>query len=169
MLAWKIGPALATGNCVILKPSELTPLTALLMAELANKAGFPPGVVNIINGYGAVVGVAISEHNDIDKVRHIRVFFKYMDLTFFYRLPSLVALSLVARSWKPLLRPTSRTSPSSLVASPPISSSTMPTLSKPSTGHLTVSCKQFSLLSFSSLSSYLRVQLEPRSSVLCRF
>ncbi|KAI0791842.1 aldehyde dehydrogenase [Abortiporus biennis] len=68
MMAWKIGPALATGNTIILKPSEFTPLTALLMAKLINEAGFPPGVVNIVNGYGNTVGQAISEHMEIDKV-----------------------------------------------------------------------------------------------------
>ena len=50
MLAWKFGPALACGNTVVLKPAEQTPLTALLIAELVVEAGFPPGVVNIING-----------------------------------------------------------------------------------------------------------------------
>lgn len=52
MASWKLGPALATGNTVILKPSELTPLSALRLAELIHEAGFPPGVVNIVNGYG---------------------------------------------------------------------------------------------------------------------
>ncbi|KAF8622984.1 hypothetical protein AX15_006582 [Amanita polypyramis BW_CC] len=68
MLAWKFGPALATGNVVIFKPSELTPLTALKVAEYAAEAGFPPGVINIINGYGHTVGQAISEHQEIRKV-----------------------------------------------------------------------------------------------------
>lgn len=68
MLAWKLGPALATGNTVILKPSEFTPLTALRMAHLINEAGFPPGVVNILIGYGNTVGNAISHHMKIDKV-----------------------------------------------------------------------------------------------------
>ncbi|KAF8877412.1 aldehyde dehydrogenase [Infundibulicybe gibba] len=68
MTAWKIGPALATGNTIILKPSEMTPLTALKLAGLINQAGFPPGVVNIINGLGPVVGQAISEHPLIEKV-----------------------------------------------------------------------------------------------------
>lgn len=52
MVSWKIGPALATGNTIVLKPSELTPLTALKMADLIVEAGFPPGVVNIVNGHG---------------------------------------------------------------------------------------------------------------------
>ena len=68
MLAWKLGPALATGNCIVLKPSEFTPLTALRMCTLINEAGFPPGVVNIIPGYGITVGRAISGHMHIDKV-----------------------------------------------------------------------------------------------------
>ncbi|KAF8647366.1 hypothetical protein AX16_006761 [Volvariella volvacea WC 439] len=68
MLGFKIAPALATGNVVVLKPSEFTPLTALRIAELFNEAGFPPGVVNIINGYGNTVGQAISEHPLIEKV-----------------------------------------------------------------------------------------------------
>jgi len=67
-MAWKLGPALATGNCVVLKPSELTPLTALRMCSLINQAGFPPGVVNIVTGYGHTVGNAISEHQGIDKI-----------------------------------------------------------------------------------------------------
>ncbi|EGN98588.1 hypothetical protein SERLA73DRAFT_92037 [Serpula lacrymans var. lacrymans S7.3] len=68
MLTWKIGPALATGNAVVLKPSELTPLTALRLCSLINEAGFPPGVLNIVNGYGHTVGQAISEHMVIQKV-----------------------------------------------------------------------------------------------------
>jgi len=68
MFSWKIGPALATGNVVVLKPSEFTPLTALRMCDLIKEAGFPPGVVNIINGYGPTVGAAISEHPRIRKV-----------------------------------------------------------------------------------------------------
>ncbi|PPQ64575.1 hypothetical protein CVT26_001973 [Gymnopilus dilepis] len=68
MAGWKIGPALATGNTIVLKPSELTPLTALLLADCVIAAGFPPGVVNIVNGYGPVVGQAITEHPDLTKV-----------------------------------------------------------------------------------------------------
>ena len=68
MMAWKLGPALATGNCIVLKPSEFTPLTALRMCSLINEAGFPPGVVNVVTGYGNTVGQAISEHMNIDKV-----------------------------------------------------------------------------------------------------
>ncbi|KAG6837020.1 hypothetical protein H0H93_016227 [Arthromyces matolae] len=68
MLSWKFGPALATGNTIVLKPSEITPLTALRLADLVIEAGFPPGVVNIVNGHGPVVGQAISEHPLIDKV-----------------------------------------------------------------------------------------------------
>jgi aldehyde dehydrogenase (NAD+) len=68
MLAWKFGPALATGNAIVLKPSEFTPLTALLMCSLVNEAGFPPGVVNVVTGYGNIAGQAITEHLGIDKV-----------------------------------------------------------------------------------------------------
>nr|ADY86395.1 aldehyde dehydrogenase [Tricholoma vaccinum] len=68
MLACKVGPALATGNTIVLKPSEITPLTALKFAGLLNEAGIPPGVVNIINGYGQTVGDAISHHPLIEKV-----------------------------------------------------------------------------------------------------
>ncbi|KAI0032180.1 NAD-dependent aldehyde dehydrogenase [Vararia minispora EC-137] len=68
MMCWKIGPALATGCTVVLKPSELTPLTALRMAHLIVAAGFPPGVVNIVVGYGSTVGQTIAEHTGIDKV-----------------------------------------------------------------------------------------------------
>jgi aldehyde dehydrogenase (NAD+) len=68
MMAWKLGPALATGNCIVLKPSEFTPLTALRLCSLINEAGFPPGVVNVVTGYGNTVGQAISEHMRIDKV-----------------------------------------------------------------------------------------------------
>ncbi|KAJ6587442.1 aldehyde dehydrogenase [Mycena vulgaris] len=68
MLSWKVGPALATGNCIVLKPSEMTPLSALKFADLVVEAGFPPGVVNIVNGLGMTVGQAISEHMDIAKV-----------------------------------------------------------------------------------------------------
>ncbi|KAF9473535.1 aldehyde dehydrogenase [Pholiota conissans] len=68
MASWKLGPALATGNTVVLKPSELTPLTALKLADLIVEAGFPPGVVNIVNGYGHEVGQAITEHPRLRKV-----------------------------------------------------------------------------------------------------
>ncbi|SPO38388.1 indole-3-acetaldehyde dehydrogenase [Pseudozyma flocculosa] len=68
MFAWKIGPALATGNTVVLKTAEQTPLSAIKMCELIVEAGFPPGVVNVVSGFGAVAGAAISNHMDIDKV-----------------------------------------------------------------------------------------------------
>jgi aldehyde dehydrogenase (NAD+) len=68
MMAWKIGPALATGNCIVLKPSEFTPLTAIRMCELINQAGFPPGVFNLVTGYGNTAGAAISSHMKIEKV-----------------------------------------------------------------------------------------------------
>jgi len=68
MQAWKLGPALATGNTVILKPAEQTPLTALRVGELLLEAGFPEGVVNILPGYGPTAGAAIANHVDVDKV-----------------------------------------------------------------------------------------------------
>uniref|UniRef100_H2YC07 aldehyde dehydrogenase (NAD(+)) n=1 Tax=Ciona savignyi TaxID=51511 RepID=H2YC07_CIOSA len=68
MQAWKLGPALSTGNVVVMKPAEQTPLTALYVASLIKEAGFPPGVVNMIPGYGPTAGAAISEHMDVDKV-----------------------------------------------------------------------------------------------------
>ncbi|TCK27573.1 aldehyde dehydrogenase family protein [Pseudonocardia endophytica] len=67
MTAWKIAPAIAAGNTVVLKPAEQTPLTALLLGELFEEAGFPPGVVNIVTGYGDA-GAAIAAHDDVDKV-----------------------------------------------------------------------------------------------------
>lgn len=68
MLAWKWGPALAVGCTIVMKPAEQTPLTALHMAALAKEAGFPPGVINVINGYGPTAGAAITSHSDIRKV-----------------------------------------------------------------------------------------------------
>lgn len=67
MLAWKIAPALAMGNTVVLKPAELTPVTAMLFAQICKEAGLPNGVVNIVMGDGAI-GAALTEHKDIDKV-----------------------------------------------------------------------------------------------------
>lgn len=67
MLAWKVAPALALGNTVILKPAEFTPLTALLFAELAAAAGLPAGVLNVVTGEGET-GALIVEHSDIDKI-----------------------------------------------------------------------------------------------------
>jgi phenylacetaldehyde dehydrogenase len=68
MAAWKLGPALATGNTVVLKPAEQTPLTALRLGELFQEAGFPDGVVNIVPGYGETAGAALAAHPDVDKV-----------------------------------------------------------------------------------------------------
>lgn len=68
MWAWKVGPAIACGNTIVLKPAEQTPLTALRAAQLCVEAGFPPGVINVIPGYGPTAGAAISEHPDIEKV-----------------------------------------------------------------------------------------------------
>ncbi|EGG17273.1 aldehyde dehydrogenase [Cavenderia fasciculata] len=68
LLMWKLAPCLAAGNTVVIKPSEITPMTTLYLAKLLVLAGFPPGVVNVINGRGDTVGNAISAHMDIDKV-----------------------------------------------------------------------------------------------------
>jgi len=68
MYAMKLGSALATGNTIVLKPAEQTPLTALRIGELVVEAGFPPGVVNMLPGYGPTAGAAIASHMDIDKI-----------------------------------------------------------------------------------------------------
>lgn len=68
MWSWKIGPAVAAGNTVVMKTAEQTPLSGLYMGKLVKEAGFPPGVINIISGFGRVAGAAISSHMDIDKV-----------------------------------------------------------------------------------------------------
>src|SRR5688572_20893261 len=67
MLAWKVAPALAAGNTVVLKPAEFTPLTALLFAEIAAEAGIPPGVLNVVTGDGET-GKLIVDHPDVDKI-----------------------------------------------------------------------------------------------------
>jgi len=68
MAAWKLGPALATGCTVVLKPAEQTPLTALKLGELIAEAGIPEGVVNIVPGFGETAGAALAAHPDVDKV-----------------------------------------------------------------------------------------------------
>ena len=68
MQAWKLAPALATGNTVVMKPAEQTPLSALRIGELIVEAGFPEGVVNMLPGYGPTAGAAIARHMDVDKV-----------------------------------------------------------------------------------------------------
>lgn len=68
MAAWKIGPALATGNTVIIKPAHMTPLSLLRMAELGSEAGLPPGALNVLPGRGEIVGTAIARHPGIDLV-----------------------------------------------------------------------------------------------------
>ncbi|HEX8915846.1 MAG TPA: aldehyde dehydrogenase family protein [Humisphaera sp.] len=68
MQAWKLGPALAAGCTVVMKPAEQTPLTALRVAELAMEAGFPDGVINVVPGFGETAGAAVAEHMDVDKV-----------------------------------------------------------------------------------------------------
>jgi acyl-CoA reductase-like NAD-dependent aldehyde dehydrogenase len=68
LAAGKIGPALAMGNSIVLKPSEFTSLSAIRLAELALEAGVPPGVINIVHGSGAIVGAALSSHMDVDMI-----------------------------------------------------------------------------------------------------
>jgi aldehyde dehydrogenase (NAD+) len=68
MAVWKLGPALAAGNTVVLKPSEMTPVTAMELAKIIDELGFPPGVVNIIPGYGKEAGEALVKHPGVDKI-----------------------------------------------------------------------------------------------------
>lgn len=68
MAAWKLGPALCTGNTVVLKAAEQTPLSILYLASLIEEAGFPPGVINIINGEGGKAGAALAGHLGVDKI-----------------------------------------------------------------------------------------------------
>ncbi len=68
MAAWKLGPALAAGNSVVLKPSEKSPFSALRLAELALEAGIPPGVLNVVPGYGHEAGEALALHMDVDAI-----------------------------------------------------------------------------------------------------
>ncbi len=65
---WKMGPALAAGNTVVLKPAELTPLSTLRVAQLAKEVGFPNGVINVVPGYGSTAGQYLAEHPDVDKI-----------------------------------------------------------------------------------------------------
>jgi phenylacetaldehyde dehydrogenase len=68
MAAWKLGPALTAGNCVVLKPAEQTPLSALRLGEVLLEAGLPPGVVNVVTGFGETAGAALAAHDAVDKV-----------------------------------------------------------------------------------------------------
>lgn len=68
LFTWKIAPALAAGNCVVAKPSEITPMTAFLLSEVCAEAGMPPGVLNIVHGLGQYVGDAITRHPDITAI-----------------------------------------------------------------------------------------------------
>ncbi len=68
LYAWKIGPALAAGNAMVLKPSEQTPVTALEIAKLVHEAGFPAGVFNVVPGYGATAGAALAKHTGVNKM-----------------------------------------------------------------------------------------------------
>lgn len=68
MLAWKWGPALASGCTLVLKPAEQTPLTSLALAALAKEANFPKGVINVVTGFGDPAGEALCLHNDVRKI-----------------------------------------------------------------------------------------------------
>jgi len=68
MAAWKLGPAICTGNTVVLKAAEQTPLSILYLATLVKEAGFPPGVINLLNGEGRKAGAALAQHLDVDKI-----------------------------------------------------------------------------------------------------
>ncbi|GMH21475.1 hypothetical protein Nepgr_023317 [Nepenthes gracilis] len=68
MFAWKVGPALACGNTIVLKTAEQTPLTALYVAKLFQEAGLPPGVLNVVSGFGPTAGAALASHMDVDKI-----------------------------------------------------------------------------------------------------
>lgn len=68
MLAWKVAPAIACGNAVVVKSAEQTPLSALYFGKLVQEAGAPPGLINILSGYGKEAGAALAEHMDVDKV-----------------------------------------------------------------------------------------------------
>lgn len=68
MWAWKVAPALAAGCCVIMKPSELTPLTSLMLCDLSKEAGIPSGVISTLPGLGSTTGDSIARHMDIDKI-----------------------------------------------------------------------------------------------------
>lgn len=68
MMSWKLGPALATGCTIVMKPAEQTPLTALRIGELIMEAGFPEGVVNLLTGFGPSAGAALAQHHLVDKV-----------------------------------------------------------------------------------------------------
>ena len=69
LMTWKLAPALAAGNTVVIKPASLTPTTATFIGEICKEAGVPDGVVNIVNGSGGVVGTALTEHKDVDAIR----------------------------------------------------------------------------------------------------
>lgn len=68
MFAWKVGPALACGNAIVLKTAEQTPLSALFVASLLHEAGLPDGVLNVVSGFGPTAGAALSSHMGVDKV-----------------------------------------------------------------------------------------------------
>src|SRR5256885_2045828 len=68
LAAWKVAPALAAGNTIVLKPAEQTPLSALRLAQVAEEAGLPPGVLNVVTGFGPGAGAALGDHPEVDKI-----------------------------------------------------------------------------------------------------
>ncbi|VAI85068.1 unnamed protein product [Triticum turgidum subsp. durum] len=75
MYGWKVGPALACGNTIVLKTAEQTPLSALYVSKLLHEAGLPEGVLNIVSGFGPTAGAALASHMDVDKLAHFALFF----------------------------------------------------------------------------------------------
>ncbi len=114
MVAWKWGPALATGCTIVLKPAEQTPLSALYAAALAKEAGFPKGVINVVTGFGPTAGAAISNHMDIDKVwimtfccyGYLLLFNFWYIVLYLFRLPLLAPLRLARLFSRPQELPT---------------------------------------------------------------
>ena len=119
MLAWKIAPALATGNTVVLKPAEFTPLTALAFAEICQEIDLPPGVVNIVTGDGPT-GEALVAHPDVDKI-------------------AFTGSTEVGRAIRKATAAATKNSRSNLAASPPSSFSKTPTSTPPSKAWSTAS------------------------------
>ncbi|KAG9138040.1 hypothetical protein Leryth_001301 [Lithospermum erythrorhizon] len=94
MFAWKVGPALACGNTIVLKTAEQTPLTALYVAKLFHEAGLPPGVLNIVSGFGPTAGAALASHMDVDKLFGCMIY-SLRELEFFRQTSSTVSGALI--------------------------------------------------------------------------
>lgn len=115
MWGWKVAPALAAGCTIVMKPSELTPLTAMVLCDLIKEAGFPEGVFNTVPGLGPTTGDAIARHMDIDKVCAINTLLLIISQREVTdpRSHSLAPYRPVARSLSQLPSPISRKSASS--------------------------------------------------------